>query len=198
MVSVYVKEHKHYIRDNLARYRIWIKKSEEEHENYFISNSYTELKNIARAMYGVKLPSLKTMWLHNPLHHYVGFDIEPNKQPIHWRGELSTKYYRDFTSERDRNNGNITDWIYFPNSNSKNEKMILNLSFWENGKKSPFIPFRKYIICRTYVTTQEGCFEKYNPQLDGNKINWEWYLEGTPENEQAIIDEVARRFYEEA
>ena len=104
------------------------------------------------------------------------------------------EHFRDYTFTRDLDSGE--DWFIFTNSNSKSEKMIVIITHWDNGDKFS-LPYNNYLVCRTYVDAPEACTGKYNPQLNGNKANWEWYLEGTPENEQAIIDEVARRFYEE-
>lgn len=105
------------------------------------------------------------------------------------------KNFRDYTFTRDWNSGEKC--FIFTNPNSKGEKMTLIISHWDNGDKFS-LPYTNYLICRTYVDTTEACIEKYNPQLNGNKTNWEWCLEDTLENEQAIINEVARRFYEEA
>ena len=107
--------------------------------------------------------------------------------------------------------GSRDDYFYFISSNAKNETMLLEISHCENyGKKSlPYMwlkggytdrEINKYLICRTYVEAPDKpMLEKYNPQLTKDfKINFKWLLEDTEENEQALIDEVARQFYAEA
>ena len=51
-----------------------------------------------------------------------------------------------------------------------------------------------------YVTSEDGtCRRDYNPQESGkgNKINFDWMLEDTPENRDRIIAEICRRAFEE-
>lgn len=105
------------------------------------------------------------------------------------------KHFRDYTFKRDLNSGE--DLFIFTKTNSKGENMTILIAHWDNGDKFS-LPYNNYLVCRTCVDATEACTGKYNSQLNGNKNNWEWYLEDTPENEQAIIDEVARRFYKEA
>ena len=112
-----------------------------------------------------------------------------------------------FYSVRQDNN---TEWIEFIESNSKNEKMTIKLCHCESyGKKSlPYIwhkkgytdkELNKYLTCRTYVEgINKPMLEKYNPQIEDAKINFEWLLEDTKENKLTLINEIARRFYKEA
>lgn len=109
--------------------------------------------------------------------------------------------FKKYTLERDLNSN--SDWIYFTNPNSKNEKMLLCLSFWNNGFKRK-LPYNKYIACRCYVEQSDGLnVEKYNPQVTviftansaRRQLVREWELEDTEENRQKLINEVARRFY---
>ena len=47
---------------------------------------------------------------------------------------------------------------------------------------------------QTYVTDLQGrCSGKYNPTTKDGKLNFEWLLEATEENQQKIIDEIYRR-----
>lgn len=47
---------------------------------------------------------------------------------------------------------------------------------------------------QTYVTDRQGrCSGKYNPTTKDGKLNFEWLLEATEENQQKIIDEIYRR-----
>lgn len=117
------------------------------------------------------------------------------------------KHFRNYTFERNLNS--MEDYFYFTDSNAKGESMIVMISHCESyGKNSlPYIWHRdgytdreinKYLICRTCVEKIDSpALEKYNPQLTNLKINFEWLLEDTEENRQALIDEVARHFYAE-
>lgn len=106
--------------------------------------------------------------------------------------------FKKYTVMQDLNSK--ASWINFIDPNSKNEKMLLCLSYWNNGFKRGF-PYNKYIDCRCYVEQSDGLnVEKYNPQITvistRRQIVREWELEDTEENCQKLIDEVARRFYE--
>lgn len=67
--------------------------------------------------------------------------------------------------------------------------------------KNKFLPkfIENYITVNTYATTANGdCFGWYNPanKISDDKkrlvLNFDWVLEDTEENRQAIIDEVVR------
>lgn len=55
-----------------------------------------------------------------------------------------------------------------------------------------------YLVCNTYVYSKEGCVSKYNPtHTKDHKIDFDWLLEATAENEQKIIDEIVNRVFKE-
>lgn len=101
--------------------------------------------------------------------------------------------------------------VRFNKPNSKGETLYVEIQRCEgHGPRSlPHLWFKngftdkeinKYLICSNEVFNKAGEFYRrgYNPQSSENhQINFEWLLEDTDENVQKLIDEVARRFYEE-
>lgn len=97
-------------------------------------------------------------------------------------------------------------WFTFADRNALGEEIIVEFRKNENthGKHSlPAMWKRKGFIdkepetwwgVQTYVTDRQGrCSGKYNPTTKDGKLNFEWLLEATEENQQKIIDEIYRR-----
>ena len=97
-------------------------------------------------------------------------------------------------------------WFTFADRNALGEEIIVEFRKNENthGKHSlPAMWKRKGFIdkepetwwgVQTYVTDrQDRCSGKYNPTTKDGKLNFEWLLEATEENQQKIIDEIYRR-----
>lgn len=97
-------------------------------------------------------------------------------------------------------------WFTFTDRNALGEEIAVEFHKNENthGKHSlPTMWKRKGFIdkepetwwgVQTYVTDLQGrCSGKYNPTTKDGKLNFEWLLEATEENQQKIIDEIYRR-----
>ena len=54
-------------------------------------------------------------------------------------------------------------------------------------------PIYNYLSVSTFVTDEDGnCYGKYNPTINGFKINFDWLLEATIANEKKLLNEVYR------
>ena len=105
-----------------------------------------------------------------------------------------------------------SDFIKFLDANSKDEKMQIeilhNESYGNNSLPHQWFKkgytdreMNKYLTCNCFVDLPSGmcegmCVGKYNPQLsEGSTLNFDWLLEDVEDNEELLIDEIARRFY---
>lgn len=92
--------------------------------------------------------------------------------------------------------------------NNKNEKIEVEIEEVRHDKtlrsdlmklwvKKKWMPkfLDKTLYVRTYVYDMNGnCYGKYNPMVrkDNRKINFDWVLEATEENQEKIIEEIKR------
>lgn len=96
-------------------------------------------------------------------------------------------------------------WYQF--TNNKNERVVVEISKTECDPKDKrclpnlwvkhgFMktPIYNYLSVSTYVYTDEGCFGKYTPTIikGQHKINFDWMLDATKENEEKLLNEVYR------
>lgn len=113
-----------------------------------------------------------------------------------------------------RNNSEYCSFYEFTKPNKKGEKLTIEVSrCYVDLKNKNCLPnlwkkhgyteklLNNYICIHTYVTDEKGnCTESYNPtiKLSNDKkrhvINFDYYMEATPENEQKLIEEVYKYF----
>jgi hypothetical protein len=97
-----------------------------------------------------------------------------------------------------------TRWFFeFEEKNKKGEK-ICDLALCEGSKSSHSLPklwkkngymdrvLENYWGLEIYVTKDNDCYEKYNPQIRGQEINFEWMFEATEKNKEKLLNEVYR------
>ena len=95
-----------------------------------------------------------------------------------------------------------TRWFFeFEEKNKKGEKIICGLALCECSKlpklwkKNGYINrvLENYWDLDIYVTDKDNnYYEKYNPQIRGQKINFEWMFEATDKNKEKLLNEVYR------
>lgn len=103
-------------------------------------------------------------------------------------------------------------WIYeYEERTSQGERLVVEMTLCDNPGGNNSIPrlwhqrglteeeLATYWAAQTYAYGEEGdCFGRYNPTLAGaHRIDFDWVLEGTEENREALLREVERRAFEE-
>ena len=99
--------------------------------------------------------------------------------------------------------GNSNKYEFY---NKKGEHVVIEVSKTttdpKDKKSSPNLwvkagylkkPIYNYLSVSTFVTDEDGnCYGKYNPTINGFKINFDWLLEATIANEKKLLNEVYR------
>lgn len=106
--------------------------------------------------------------------------------------EENTPYdhYYTFTERNDIDEKIVVEISKCITENPNNKKCLPYL-WWKSGYTDHILS--SYWSINTYIYNDDGdCIGKYNPQVQGNRINFEWMLEATEENLQRILEEVYR------
>lgn len=113
----------------------------------------------------------------------------------------------EYTLEKMNQKG-TREFYHFNDRNSKGERIEVEFTKIENSNighlinlwhKEGFIKekLENYWHIEVYVYDEEGnCYGKYNPQTHGTKINFDWILEATKQNKEAILNEIIKRTYD--
>lgn len=95
------------------------------------------------------------------------------------------------------------NWYEF--TNNKGERVVVEIyRTYGNIKDTKYLghmwyklgytdkPMESYLGVQTYVYDEEGCWTRYNPTIipNSHKINFDWKLEATDENEDKLLNEV--------
>lgn len=129
---------------------------------------------------------------------------------------------KDFTDYTKKEVAPTSFYYYFNKPNKKKETMTVEICHCQGSGARNDLPHlwlkngyteklvENYLVATCYVTDEKGdCREAYNPTIKEevvlyqgkvrevyNVINFDWHFEDTKENEQKLLNEIARRFYE--
>lgn len=115
----------------------------------------------------------------------------------------------EYTIEKMNQKG-TREFYHFNDRNSKDERIEIEFTKVENDYKGHLLnvwykegfikeKLENYWNVEVYVYDEKGnCCGKYNPQIlpHGTKINFDWILEATEENKEAILNEIIKRTYD--
>ena len=103
------------------------------------------------------------------------------------QGNEKCRWYQ-FTNNK---NERVVIEIHSVECNSKDKKCLPNLWVKHGFIKTPIY---NYLYVSTYVYTEDNCVGKYNPTIikGTTKINFDWLLEATKENEERLLNEIHR------
>ena len=110
--------------------------------------------------------------------------------------KMNPKGTREFYHFNDRNSNDERIEIEFTKVENDYKGHLLNVWYKEGFIKEKL---ENYWHVEVYVYDEEGnCYGKYNPQIlpHGTKINFDWILEATEENKEAILNEIIKRTYD--
>ena len=102
------------------------------------------------------------------------------------------------------------EFYHFNDRNSKDERIEIEFTKVENDYKGHLInlwykegfikeKLENYWNVEVYVYDEKGnCCGMYNPQIStsGTKINFDWILKATKENEERILNAIIKRTYD--